>query len=46
MNLLGDKKEATYIATGTWSAAAIKEAKKYCEVKEAAKVKAYTTIPK
>lgn len=30
MNLLGDKKTADYVITGTWSAKSFKEAKKYC----------------
>jgi phosphoserine aminotransferase len=30
MNLLGDKKTADYLVTGTWSAKSFKEAKKYC----------------
>jgi phosphoserine aminotransferase len=30
LNLLGDKKTADYIVTGTWSAKSFKEAKKYC----------------
>jgi len=30
MNLLGDKKTADYVVTGTWSAKSFKEAKKYC----------------
>ncbi len=32
MNLLGSKKGADYITTGSWSKKAIAEAKKYCEV--------------
>ena len=30
LNLLGDKKTADYIVTGSWSAKSFKEAKKYC----------------
>ena len=30
LNLLGDKKTADYIVTGSWSAKSYKEAKKYC----------------
>jgi phosphoserine aminotransferase len=30
LNLLGDKKSADYVVTGTWSAKSFKEAKKYC----------------
>lgn len=47
MNLLGDKKVAAYCDSGTWSMHAIKEAKKYCEVKTAAnhdKVKGLETV--
>ncbi|EAT13117.1 3-phosphoserine/phosphohydroxythreonine transaminase [Bermanella marisrubri] len=33
LNLLGDKKSADYINTGQWSAKAIKEASRYCDVK-------------
>ncbi len=36
MNLVRGKKSADYINTGEWSKKAIKEAKKYCEVKIAA----------
>ncbi|MCP4995399.1 MAG: 3-phosphoserine/phosphohydroxythreonine transaminase [Gammaproteobacteria bacterium] len=32
MNLLGEKKSADYINTGSWSKKAIAEAKKYCDV--------------
>ena len=30
LNLLGDKKTADYVVTGSWSAKSFKEAKKYC----------------
>jgi phosphoserine aminotransferase len=30
MNLLGDRKTADYVVTGTWSAKSFKEAQKYC----------------
>ncbi|MDP1605090.1 MAG: 3-phosphoserine/phosphohydroxythreonine transaminase [Rhodocyclaceae bacterium] len=30
LNLLGEKKTADYVVTGTWSAKSFKEAKKYC----------------
>lgn len=33
LNILGDKKQADYINTGLWSTGAIKEAKRYCDVK-------------
>jgi phosphoserine aminotransferase len=47
MNLLGDKKSADYICTGSWSKKAIAEAKRYCDVNVAASGEAsgYTTIP-
>ena len=32
MNLLGEKSKACYVKTGAWSAKAIKEAGKYCDV--------------
>ena len=34
LNLLGDRKTANYLTMGTWSQAAIKEAKKFCEPNE------------
>ena len=33
LNLLGDKTTANYVNTGQWSKKAIKEAKRYCDVK-------------
>lgn len=46
-NILNGKNSACYLKTGSWSASAIKEASKYCEVKIAASSEdtAYTTIP-
>jgi phosphoserine aminotransferase len=48
LNLLGDKKSADYINTGSWSKKAISEAKKYCTVNVAAssEKEKFTTIPK
>lgn len=34
LNLLGEKTKANYLTTGSWSEAAIKEAKKYCTANE------------
>jgi len=34
LNMLGEKNDANYITTGSWSSAAIKEAKKYCKPTE------------
>ena len=47
MNLLGAKKKADYILTGSWSKKAVSEAKQYCEVSLAATSEAsgFTTIP-
>ncbi len=47
MNLLGDKKTADYINTGSWSKKAISEAKKFCNVNIAAssEKEKFTTIP-
>lgn len=48
INFLGEKESAGYIDTGSWSAKAIKEAKRYGETKVLASSKAdgYTHIPK
>ena len=47
MNLLRGKQTADYIDTGDWSAKAIKEARKYCEVNVVASCESdnYTTVP-
>lgn len=47
MNLLGDKKVASYVNTGQWSKKAIKEAGKYCDVNVVASSEEqnFTTIP-
>ena len=46
-NILGAKTQASYVNTGAWSTAAIKEASKYCEVQIAASDEAngFTSIP-
>jgi len=46
-NLLADSSKACYVNTGAWSAKAIKEAKKYCEVIISASSEAdnFTSIP-
>jgi len=48
LNLLRGKKKADYVNTGHWSAGAIKEASKYCEVNVAAssEVRKFTYIPR
>ncbi|KAJ5069023.1 phosphoserine aminotransferase [Anaeramoeba ignava] len=45
LNLLGDKKKADYIITGSWSERAAKEAEKYCEVNVVTKPTKFNTIP-
>eukprot|EP00769_Ergobibamus_cyprinoides_P003071 gnl/Ergobibamus_cyprinoides/4256.p2 GENE.gnl/Ergobibamus_cyprinoides/4256~~gnl/Ergobibamus_cyprinoides/4256.p2 ORF type:complete len:311 (+),score=155.37 gnl/Ergobibamus_cyprinoides/4256:68-934(+) len=45
LNLLGDKKKASYIVTGTWSKKAAAEAKKYAEVEIAATIGADGSMP-
>ncbi len=45
MNILGDKKTADYVCTGSWSKKAIADAKKYCEVNVVAQPDAFNTIP-
>ncbi|PKO58229.1 MAG: 3-phosphoserine/phosphohydroxythreonine transaminase [Betaproteobacteria bacterium HGW-Betaproteobacteria-19] len=47
MNLLGDKRVADYVVTGSWSVKSHKEARRYCEVNIAASSEAsgYTTVP-
>ncbi len=47
MNLLGDKRSADYVVTGSWSVKSQKEARKYCDVNIAATAEAsgFTTIP-
>lgn len=47
MNLLGDKRVADYVVTGSWSVKSLKEARRYCEVNVAASSEAsgYTTVP-
>ncbi len=47
LNLLGDKKSADYINTGSWSKKAIAEAKRYCDVNVAASSEdsKFTTVP-
>ena len=47
MNLLGGKKKADYIMTGSWSKKAVNEAKQYCQVSLAATSEpdGFTTIP-
>ncbi|MGR9072921.1 MAG: 3-phosphoserine/phosphohydroxythreonine transaminase [Gammaproteobacteria bacterium] len=47
LNLLRNKGKACYVETGSWSAKAIKEAKRYCEVVMTASSAGdgYTTIP-
>ncbi len=48
LNLLGDRKTADYVVTGTWSAKSFKEAKKYCTPHLAAGALAgpYHAVPK
>lgn len=41
LNLLGDKKRADYIVTGSWSEKAAAEARRLCEVHEAANLAAH-----
>ena len=47
MNLLRGRASADYINTGEWSKKSIQEAKKYCQVNEAASAKAggFTSVP-
>lgn len=45
MNILGDKKTADYLCTGSWSKKAISEAKKYCDVNVVAQPEKFNTIP-
>jgi phosphoserine aminotransferase len=47
LNLLAGKQTANYVLTGAWSKKAIKEAKKYCQVKIAASSEQdnFTSIP-
>ncbi|WP_230971276.1 3-phosphoserine/phosphohydroxythreonine transaminase [Nitrogeniibacter aestuarii] len=47
MNLLGDKRVADYVVTGSWSAKSQKEARKFAEVNIAASSEStgFTTIP-
>lgn len=47
LNLLGNKTTADYVNTGQWSAKAIKEAKRYCDVNVVASSEAsnFSTIP-
>lgn len=47
LNLLGDGVRADYVDTGAWSAKAIKEARRFCEVNVAASSegRGYTDIP-
>ncbi len=45
MNILGGKKSADYVCTGSWSKKAIAEAKKYCDVNVVAQPDAFNTIP-
>ena len=46
-NILNGKTKASYVNTGAWSAGAIKEAGKYCQVQIAAssEASAFTTLP-
>ena len=48
LNLLGAKFHADYIVTGHWTRAAVEEARRYCEVKEAANTSAekFTRAPR
>ncbi|MDA9557093.1 3-phosphoserine/phosphohydroxythreonine transaminase [Vibrio sp.] len=41
MNLLGDKKKATYVDAGYWAESAVTEASKYCEIET---IKAKVTV--
>ena len=41
LNLLGDKRVADYVETGSWSTKAIKEAQRYCEVNVVATAQAH-----
>lgn len=45
MNILGDKKTADYVCTGSWSKKAISQAKAYCEVNVVAQPESFTTVP-
>jgi phosphoserine aminotransferase len=47
LNLLGDKKSADYLCTGSWSKKAISEAKRFCEVNVVADTSnsKFTTVP-
>lgn len=45
LNLLGDKKVADYVNTGSWSKKAISEAKKYCQVNVVAEPAKFNTVP-
>ena len=47
LNLLGDKTKACYINTGSWSAKAIKDAQRYCNVvvSASAEISRFTDIP-
>jgi phosphoserine aminotransferase len=45
LNILGDKKVADYVCTGSWSKKAIAEAKKYCTVNVVAQPEKFNTVP-
>ncbi len=45
MNILGDKKTADYVCTGSWSKKAIAEAKNYCDVNVVAQPEKFNTVP-
>jgi phosphoserine aminotransferase len=47
LNLLGDKTKACYVNTGAWSAKAIKDAQRYCNVvvSASAEISRFTEIP-
>ena len=47
LNLLGSKTSADYINTGEWSKKSMKEAKRYCQVREAASAESsgFTHVP-
>ncbi len=45
LNILGQRKTADYVVTGSWGKKAIKEAGKYCEARQAARPESFTDIP-